>query len=238
MVAKRIESLSKDTQEILKIASCIGASFSLSQLAPAMNLSYRETALSLQESLIEGVILPEDSSYRSSETLSEGDGAKLNATNYRFIHDRVQQAANSLLGEEEKIQTHVNIGKTMQKSLNLKEDSSQIFELVNHLNYGINLLSTREEREELMQLNYNAGVKAGESFAFEESMSYFKNGISLINNETSQELNFNLNYEYLNSMYKSGDVKRALERIDDIFKFCSNKFDNALLYDIKVVCLI
>jgi predicted ATPase len=77
MVAKRIESLSKKTQEILKIASCIGASFSLSQLAPAMNLSYRETALSLQESLIEGVILPEDSSYRRSETLSEGDGAQL-----------------------------------------------------------------------------------------------------------------------------------------------------------------
>ena len=237
MVAGRIKSLSVETQMILKIASCIGASFSLSQLAPAMNLSYRDTALSLQESLIEGVILPEDTSYRSSEILSEDDESKLQNSSYRFIHDRVQQAANSLLGEEEKIQTHVNIGKTMQKSINLKEDSSQIFELVNHLNYGIHLLSTREEREALIQLNYEAGLKAGESFAFESAIQYFQLGISHLNEDSSQEIAFNLQFELLSSMYKIGKILDVKEKVDGLLEFSSTNYQRARVYNLKIECL-
>ena len=237
LVANRIKNLSTPSINILKIASCIGANFSLVLLSLGFQKSLQETALSLKESLQEGILLPIDSSYRSIEILQIDNMNNIENSSYRFIHDRVQQAAYSLLSEEEKKKNHVLLGKTLLNSLSLEDLDSQIFEVVNHLNYGIDDEFSSEDRERLIQLNYRAGTRAGESFAFEESLIYFQNGISLLNNDSSQDLKFKLNYEYLNSIYKFGDAKKTINSIDDIFKYCSNKFQIALLYDLKVVCL-
>jgi predicted ATPase/C4-dicarboxylate-specific signal transduction histidine kinase len=236
LVANRLKTLSAASIEILKIASCIGANFSLSLLSFGYQKSIQETALALKEALREGIILPENSSYRSAEVVQNDTIFKLEDTSYRFIHDRVQQAANSLLTEEDKKRIHVLLGKTLLKSLNSEELDSQIFEVVNHFNYGTKDSLSLEEREELIQLNYKAGIKAGESFAFGSALQYFEKSKNLIEEETLRELKLKINFEFLSALYKSGLVLETLEKLDDLFKISTTKYEKSLIYNLKIIC--
>jgi predicted ATPase/C4-dicarboxylate-specific signal transduction histidine kinase len=237
LVADRLKNLSSNSIEILKIASCIGANFSLSLLSFGFQKSLFDTALSLKEALGEGILLPDNSSYRSAEVVHNDTNLKLEDTSYRFIHDRVQQAANSLLTEEDKKRIHVLLGKTLLKNLNSLELDSQIFEVVNHLNYGIEDSLSLEEREELIELNYRAGSKAGESFAYEPAIQYLQVGVSLLTEKSSQEMSFNLKFEHLSNIYKIGKISEVKDNVDKLLEICSTNNQKAKVYNLKIECL-
>jgi predicted ATPase/GAF domain-containing protein len=240
MVASRLRALSKDTQEILKVASCIGDRFELKKLANIFGKGLSSTALQLREALQEGVILPLNQNYKSAELLEEStfliSERIFQSINYKFVHDRVQQAANTLLTEEDKILVHVKIGKSLLTEENTEAQQDQIFEIINHLNYGIENIKSEDERDLLITLNYKAGSKAVESFAYESAINFFGKGIYLVNYNTSQEFTFNLKYEYLNSMYKAGYVRETYEKIDEIFEVSTTKYEKAKAYSLKVIC--
>ena len=238
LVATRIRSFSEDTQNILKIASCIGDRFSLKILSYVLEKSPKEILNSLKQSLIEGVLLPDNSLYRNIETAIEGesDYSKEEIV-FRFLHDRVQQASYLLLTENEKIHYHVKIGKAFIELNYLQDSNEKIFEIVNNLNFGVNLPKSKEENDLLLDLNLKAGIKAGESFSYEVSNNYFQNGISLIHSNTPHEIVFKLHYEYLNSLYKSGMVQETANKIDDILSLCTTKFQKAMVFNLKLKCL-
>jgi predicted ATPase/C4-dicarboxylate-specific signal transduction histidine kinase len=236
LVADRLKNLSDSSIEILKIASCIGANFSLSLLSFGYQKSLQETALALKEALREGIILPESSSYRSAEVLQNDTILKLEDTSYRFIHDRVQQAANSLLTEEEKERIHIILGKALIDTLSPEQVDAQIFEIVNHLNYKKEDVLSSEERQELIQFNYRAGCKANESFAYESAVSYFEKAVYVISAEISNEDRFQLELEYLTALYKSGKVQETMEQVDHLFAYADTKYEKAQIYNLKVLC--
>ncbi len=236
LVADRLKNLSDSSIEILKIASCIGANFSMSLLSFGFQKSLQETALALKEALREGIILPENSSYRSAEVVQNDTVFKLEDTSYRFIHDRVQQAANSLLTEEEKKRIHFILGKALIDTLSPEQVDAQIFDIVNHLNYKKEDVLSSEERQELIQFNYRAGCKANESFAYESAVSYFEKAVNLISIETSNEDRFQIKFEYLNALYKSGKVQETMDQVDQLFSFANTKYKKAQIYNLKVLC--
>ena len=118
LVTAKINKLSKSSIQILKIASCIGNLFELGMLSAILGKTKKETSDNLWEILKEGLIVPTDENYKFISESAE------NIVYYKFLHDRVQQAAYSCLNDVEKIDTHYEIGKVL-----LNRNEENIFEI-------------------------------------------------------------------------------------------------------------
>ncbi|WP_375477221.1 AAA family ATPase [uncultured Nostoc sp.] len=180
-MALQLQKLPTQTQDVLKLAACIGAEFDLATLAIVSQQFPEDTAAALWKALQEGLIIPNTEIYKffiQSDSASVCDAAA-NPT-YRFLHDRVQQAAYSLIPEEQKQITHLNIGRLLQQATSANEQDKQIFAIVNHLNKGISLIEDETEQQELVQLNLMAGQKAKGATAYGAALNYFNTGISLL----------------------------------------------------------
>ena len=145
----QLQKLPKNTQDILKIAACIGNQFDLSTLSIVCEKSQIQIAAELWNALREELIIPQDESYKfftdeQSEFNIFNSNLTVNNTEsivvkYKFLHDRVQQAAYSLISDVDKSATHLKIGQLLLKNTNAAEREEKIFEIVNQLNIGIEL---------------------------------------------------------------------------------------------------
>ena len=80
---------------------------------------------------------------------------------YRFVHDRVQEAAYSLIPEEQRATAHLRIGRLLvARTPRRRSGKRQIFEIVGQLNRGAALIASQGEREHLAELNLIAGKRA------------------------------------------------------------------------------
>ena len=91
---------------------------------------------------------------------------------YKFIHDRVQEAACSLIAEESRAAAHLRIGRIMAAHTPQQKREEVIFEIVNQLNRGVRLITARDEREQLAELNLIAGKRAKASTAYASALTY------------------------------------------------------------------
>jgi len=177
LMANKIQQLPYDTQETLKFAACIGSRFDLSTLAIIQNKNTRETASRLEKALQKGIIKPLDLNYRFANI----EIGKANVT-YQFIHDRVQQAAYSLIVQKKRGIVHVNIADTMIDKLNSSDKEKRIFDIVNHYNAGKNEVTTALQKERVASLNISAGKKAKSTTAYTLALHYFKSALELLDN--------------------------------------------------------
>ena len=76
---------------------------------------------------------------------------------YKFVHDRVQEAAYSLIPEELRDEAHLRIGRQLAEHIPPEKREEAIFDIVNQLNRGAALITSRDEREQLAELNLTCG---------------------------------------------------------------------------------
>ncbi|NEO53407.1 MAG: AAA family ATPase [Okeania sp. SIO3B5] len=216
LVARNIEKLSTTTQKVLKLAACIGNKFSLDVLAVVNEKSATQTAKDLWSALQNGLILPLTQDYKIPLLFSETDNAEEllfdeSRVSYRFLHDRVQQAAYSLIPEENRKKIHLQIGKLLWKSIPSEQIEENIFDLVNQLNIGRDLITEKELKEGLLKLNLWAGKKAKRSTAYKAAGKYLNVGLELLPKDSweshyklTRDIYFEtLEVEYLNVNFES-----------------------------------
>ncbi len=217
LMASKIQKLPERTQHVLKLASCLGNHFDLKTLSIANEKTASATAAELWHALREGLIVPKDHSYKFVH-----DAPNLNAP-YKFLHDRVQQATYSLIPAIDKAHVHWKIGKLLRASFTAPEQKDRLFDIVNQLNMGVDLLKDVEERANLAQLNYEAGQKAKASTAYEPAFRYLTYGMRLLNPDcwaSQYQLTFRLYRDkaevaYLNNRFEESRqlVARALPEV-------------------------
>ncbi|MBN3907930.1 MAG: AAA family ATPase [Nostoc sp. NMS1] len=212
LMLHKLKKLPDNTQQILRLAACIGAEFNLNTLAIVCEKSPKMVFQDLLPAVQGGFIQP----------LSELDEDLL-VQEYKFLHDRVQQAAYALIPEDRKQVTHYSIGRLLLGKLSEVEQSEMLFDIVNHINFGQSLLTQKDEKEKIARLNLAAAQKAISSIAYEAAIRYLETGIGLLEAEawiSQYDLIFNLYHtlcaaQLSNASYEqlSATTKVALEHI-------------------------
>jgi len=174
LLVTRIKSLPKETQQVLKLAACIGSRFNLKTLSVVYAQSHESTIKALWPSLTDDLIIPLDEHYQTAEAGTQA------LARYRFIHDRVQQAAYSLVLPEQRQNLHLRIGQYLKDSTPNSTLDKTIFDITNHLNLAVEIINQPHERIQLAELNLRAGIKARESAACEGSAEHFQRGLTLL----------------------------------------------------------
>ncbi len=188
-IAIQIQKLPTATQDVLKLAACIGDKFDLEVLS-IVSEQTELAATAVWNGLYAGLILPTSQIYKFNQDLQNGQDCdvggdrvfQLPAANstYCFLHDRVQQAAYSLIPGDQRQQTHLQIGRLLLANTSTQQQSDKLFEIVNHLNIAISLIQQAAERKNLAELNLRAAEKARASNAYTAAYEYARIGIELL----------------------------------------------------------
>jgi len=224
LMAEKISKLSVPLQELLKLCSCIGNRFDLEQLIPVYEKTYEETLDILNEAVTEGLI------YSTGNT-------------FKFLHDRIQEAAYSLLKENEKVELHKKIGQLSLLTSSDEEIKERIFYIADQLNHSAASFSNEAEKQRIIEINLMAGKKALNSAAYQSAFHYLKNGLALLESEKdSWEKRYQLTYEL--SIYAAEASYLCLkydemERLSEIILQKSRSIlDKIRVYEIKIKTLI
>ncbi len=248
-MAWQLQKMPQSTQNVLQLAACIGNSFDLATLAIVSQQSEIETATDLWKALQEGLILPISEVYKFYQanerdrleqfTLEEGHTKQI--AKYKFLHDRVQQAAYSLIPEDRKQATHLQVGQLLQRNLSAIEQEEKLFDIVEHLNKGIKLIAESGEQEKLVQLNLKAGSKARNSTAYSAARTYFQTGLELLQENCwmhQYELALNLHIAAAEASYLNSDFE-SMEQIATIVLLSARTIlDKVKIYEIQIAAQV
>ncbi len=241
-MALQLQKLSEATQTVLKLAACIGNQFDLATLAIVSEQPETDVAAALWKALQEGLILPQSEVYKFYIEPTQSDHNSQLATRsselrYQFLHDRVQQAAYSLIPDDEKQVTHWAIGKLLLSNFLETKQQEKIFDIVNHLNLGLSLITTLGERYQCAQLNLMAGQKAKTATAYSAAAKYFAMGIELLP-EGSWESDYDLTLilftkaaeaAYLNANFEQFEALSAT-----ILQQAKTLLDKVKVYELQI----
>ncbi|MEG4493619.1 AAA family ATPase [Microcoleus sp. D3_18_C4] len=241
LMAGKITKLPEATQEVLKVAACIGNQFDLKILANSIENSLTEVALSLRNATVEGLIVPLSDTYKSVEL--EVTPLDLKAeliVEYKFIHDRVQQAAYSLIPDRQKSLVHQQVGRSLLQNTPFSQREEKIFDIVNQLNFDPQLIDNQSEKNELAELNAIAGQKALASAAYESAFKYLTFGIELLA-EASWQTDYNLTVKLYAEAAKAAQLVGEFDRMENLaavaLQQAKTLLDSAGIYETKIAAL-
>jgi diguanylate cyclase (GGDEF)-like protein len=175
LLLEKIRRLPAAAQHLLQLAASIGNRFTLDTLALVAERSAAHTQDALWPALDAGLIQPLDERYKYIDADAGGNGVA-----YRFLHDRVQQAAYLLVDEGTRAAHHLRIGRLMQAHADGEEQDGRLFEIVEQLNAGRALMADAGERVRLAALNLRAGSRARRSAAFQAALAHMRTGLELL----------------------------------------------------------
>lgn len=253
-MAAKVMKLSDNTQQTLKLASCIGNRFPLTMLSVLAEKSAKEVLSDLREPLGLGFIVPEGDAYRNllkfkpdrraqenfSGLNNSGQGDWADHIVLDFLHDKVRQAVYCLVPDERKKNLHLKIGRLILSQTAPQDRLIHIFQIVSHLNHGKDLLEDPNEKRKLAELNLSAGKKAKDAAAFIQAIDYLKTGEGLLADDAwnkDYELAFELKKHRMECEYLCYNFETAESLFQLLLNRAESKEDKASLYNQKMIML-
>ncbi|QIR36494.1 AAA family ATPase [Tolypothrix sp. PCC 7910] len=241
-MAQQLQKLPSQTQNVLKLAACIGNSFDLATLAIVSQQSQTHTATALWKALQEGLILPTSQIYKffQAEITEPTVGEESINLTYRFLHDRVQQAAYKLIAEDDKQATHLAIGELLLSNILETQLEANIFEIVNHFNISIELITQPDKKLELAKLNLIAGCKAKTAIAYDAAVKYFTQGIDLLPADAwiaHYKLTLNLHHERLEAACLNTDFDKLAAWGEIVLQSATCFLDKIKVHETQIMAL-
>ena len=218
LMVGKLNRLPVQTQKGLQEFACLGSSTEISTLSIVHGTSEEEVHSDLWEAVRLEFILRLKGSYK-------------------FVHDRIQEAAYSLIPEELRAEAHLCIGRRLAAHTPPEKREEAIFELVNQLNRGAALITSRDEREQLAELNLHAGESAKASTVFAAALKYLTAGAALLTDdcwERRHELAFALELHRAECEFLTGQLAAAAERLTRLSSHAANTVERATVACLRV----
>ncbi|HEY9710860.1 MAG TPA: AAA family ATPase, partial [Oculatellaceae cyanobacterium] len=234
LIAGKIGRLAAKTQGVLKLAACIGNRFDLSTLEIIYQHQRAEVFANLFPALQEGlvVLLKNNNNLRDS-----GDNYASSRVIFKFSHDRVQQAAYSLIDDSQKQAVHLQIGRLLLQNSQPEVLLDKIFEIVDHLNVGVELITTQVERDEIAKLNLMAGQKAKGATAYSAALGYFTAGMKWLAIDSWQnqyDLTLSLYIEAVETAYITTDFEQMERWATVVLQQAKTVLDKVKVFEVKI----
>jgi len=221
LMANKINKLPPETSEILQLAACIGSTFDLKTLAIISELKQQESLERLQPAIIEGLL----------QLLDE-------KSQFKFLHGRVQQAAYTLIDNEQKKAVHLKIGQLLLANTATEESAEKLFEMVDHLNMGRELISDHQEQISLSKLNLDAGKKARNATAYSAARQYLLIGKNCLTPKSwleNYDLTLALHKMLAEVEYLNGHFDHSETLINLTLEQAKSAFEKAEIYNVLIV---
>jgi len=238
LVARNIQRLSEETQQVLKLAACMGHQFNLDTLTIISEQSIINTADQLWDALEAGLIMPLSQAYKIPMFVDDAEQKTWQfdalGVTYKFLHDRIQQAAYSLIPDEQKKTTHLKIGQLLLQKTPESAIEDNIFDIVNQLNIGVEIITNSAKKEQLAALNLIAGRKAKAATAYEAAVGYLSVGLGLLTASSWQsnyDLTLNLHVEAVEAEYISANYDRAKQLADIVLENAREPLEKVKVYE-------
>jgi PAS domain S-box-containing protein len=216
LMVGKLTRLPAATQKALQLLACLGNMAELATLRLVSDASEQAVHADLWEAVRQELVL-----YRGGT--------------YRFVHDRVQEAAYSLIPEELRAAAHLRIGRLLVVQTLPEKRQETIFEIVSQLNRGAPLITEAGEREQLAELNLIAGQRATASTAYASALTYLVTGAALLADdswERRRDLIFALELHRAECEFLTGALAEAEQRLAALSVRAATTIERA-----RVTCL-
>jgi predicted ATPase/GAF domain-containing protein/tRNA A-37 threonylcarbamoyl transferase component Bud32 len=256
LLAGNLKRLSPEAQRALVRAACVGHAFDLATLATVAERPEPVVAAALWEALREGLVVPVGGDYRYFEasagpTPPSGAPAVRSApavsgapavtelqASYRFLHDRVREAAYALLDDASKETAHLSVGRLLLAQRGLPLPDQDVLEIVRHLNLGARLISDESEQLAAAALDLRAGRRARAATAYTSAAGYFEAGLRLLGAsgwDRAYELAFALHLEGAACAYLGGAPAAAETLFEALLPRARSPLEKARVQSLRVV---
>ncbi len=219
LMTRKIEQLPKETQTLLRMAACVGNQFGLETLSILLGQTAEIVLPQLWSAIAENLVLSTDNNYI-----------------FRFIHDRVQQAAYGLIPEPERKPIHLRIGRLLLENTPADELDERIFDVVRHLNQGSELLTDSSEIRQLSALNMQAGHRAKASAAYQSALVFYHEArqLSLMDWKADYGFLLELHENAAEAAFLAGSITEMNQLADNIFQHAQNETDKVEIYRLLI----
>ncbi len=197
LLVAKLKRLPGSTVEMLKLLACLGNVADVASLIAVAEASEEQIHSDLWQAELSGLVI------------------RLEGL-YKFLHDRVQEAAYSLIPQSERQAAHLRIGRLLLSQTAPEDITAKVFEIVNQLNRGAELITSPQERHTVAELNLIAGKRARQSTAYAAALTYLSMGGDLLPNDRwvqFYDLAFALEYYRAECEFLFGALKAAEDRL-------------------------
>jgi predicted ATPase/signal transduction histidine kinase/GAF domain-containing protein len=218
LMAGKLTRLPAETQKALQQLACLGNVAEITTLSTVLGASEEQVHAAFWEAVRQELVERLESSYK-------------------FIHDRVQEAAYSLIPETSRAVEHLRIGRLLAMRTPPEQREEAIFEIVNQLDRGATLITAREEREQLAELNLIAGKRAKASTAYTSALTYLIAGTTLLAEDCwkrRHELIFALELNQAECELLTGALAEAEQRLAALSTRAASTVERATVASLRV----
>ena len=222
----KVKKLPEFTQKILQLAACVGADFDLNTLSSITEQSQIEIYSELTPAVQSGLVIP-TSEFNNNLLIQP----------YKFLHDRVQQAAYTLIDETQKKIIHLQIGRLLLQNTSPKKLLEEIFKIIDHINVGVELLTQQKERDEFAKLNLIAGQKAKAATAYGAAVEYLNMALKLLSPRSWQNdynLTLRIHEEAVEAVYLNGNFLVMDQLAEVVLNNAKTVLEKVKVYDVKI----
>ncbi|HUC17571.1 MAG TPA: AAA family ATPase [Acetobacteraceae bacterium] len=213
LMVGKLARLPIQTQAALQRLACFGDIADIAILSIVLGKSYEDVRSDLWEAVRLELVEPLEGSYR-------------------FAHDRVREAAYLPIPECQRAEMHLHIGRLLLARIPAEQREDHIFEIVSQLNRGAALITSRDEREELAELNLLAGQRAKATSAYASALTYLTVGESLLSEDSWERrhgLLFSLEWCRAECEFLTGEMAAASERLTMLSSRAADTVEGAIV---------